>query len=789
MPPRRCARRARLHPAIGSLLLACASLPSAGCGDADETRAAAGPSGPPDVVRRDVAVVAPQLVGTGGVGYRFGSAFPGAAAPSGLVKVGPDTKGPWGTVAFLHYSGYWFGDDVIQGFSHLHMHGTGATDYGVLALMPTDAFDASRTTAEGYESPFDKSTESTSPGRYGVTLARGGVRVELAALPRSAHHHYTFPDGAATGHVVLDLDHHLSGGTIDAAELAIDAEARTVTGRLHHVGGMSGGFGGYWLSFAIRSRSPFAGAQVWANGEAPAPGEAASGTGVGAALAFDLAASPGPIELGVGLSMVSVEGALANLDAELPSLDGDAAAGATEALWAPLLDRVRVTGGLEEDRVKMQAALYHLFLMPTVQSDVTGSYTGFDGAVHQADDFTFLSDMSLWDTYRTLHPLYDLIAPELSRDVVRSLHEMAKDGGFFPKWPLGPGEAGTMLGSSAEVVVADAFVKGVTDFDAEGAYAILRAAAMDEVAPPGGRGGRGDVEPYMQYGYVPSSRDRSVSMTTEYANDDLALAALAEGLGHADDAAHLRERATGYRALYDPETGFLWARDESGAFSTDHADPTRQTEEFAEANAWQSLWMVAEDIPGLAEVAGGREALAAKLEELFVKGREEYESLDWDNEITSGSIRSYYWAANEPDLHAAFAFAQLGRPDLTQRWSAWARAYLYNAGADGLPGNDDGGTMSAWFVWAALGLYPIPATDRYIVGTPLFPHAEIDVRDGTFTIDAPGVSDTMLYVQSATLDGAPLTRAELRHAELKPGGALVLAMGASPSAWGRDSAE
>jgi predicted alpha-1,2-mannosidase len=741
--------------------------------------------GPAVVVRRPSAPVSPLFVGSGGFAYNFGSAFPGATAPAGLTKVGPDTKGPWGDVLFLHYSGYWYGDDTVRGFSHLHLHGTGATDYGVLAFMPSDGFDASRTTAKGYESKFEKSSESATPGRYGVTLDRGNIQVEIAATPHGAHHRYTYPGAAAVAHVIVDLDHHLSGGVIDSAEVTLSPADNTFRGKLHSTGGMSGGFGGYEVYFAARAKSPWKESLIWQNGEAPAAGTFASGTAAGFDLAFDLGANPGPVELAIGLSLVSIEGAEKNLADELPAFDLEQNAAKTGKSWDDLLGRVRVTGGNDDDHIKLAAAVYHLFLMPSAQSDTDGSYTAMDGSIQKADGFRYMSDMSLWDTYRTLHPLYDLIAPEYARDSVRSLHEKAKAGGFFPKWPIATGEAGTMLGSSAEVVLGDAFVKGVTDFDAEGAYQILFSAAVSTKTPPGGRGGRDDVEPYMQLGYVPSSRGRSVSMTTEYANDDFGLAALAEGLGHGKDAAFLRERALGYRKLYDPETGFLWAKDESGAWATPHVDPTYFADEYAEANAWQSLWMVAEDIEGLAEVAGGNDKLVARLEELFEQGRVDYEGLDYSNELTSGGMRPYYWGANEPDINAPYIFAQLGRPDLAQKWVAWSRAFLYGPGADGLPGNDDGGTMSAWFVFSSLGFYPIPATDRYIVGTPLFPHAEFSVSGGTFTVEAPDVSDTNLFVQSATLNGKPLEKAELHHADLKPGGSLTFEMGPEPSQWAR----
>lgn len=751
---------------------------------ADAGEVDSGPPPGPAVVWRESVPVAPVFVGSGGFAYGVGSATVGAAAPQGLVKVGPDTKGPLGTVNFLHFSGYWYGDDTILGFSHLHLHGTGATDYGVLALLPIESFDPAITTSAGYASTFQKASESATPGRYSVTLDRGGIAVDLTATTHAAHHRYTYPQGTTLAPVILDLDHHLGGGSVQDAEVELFPAEQRLRGRLRSVGAMSGGFGGYDVFFEARSRSAWSESLVWHDGGAPEAGTAASGGGVGLVLSFDVS-DAAPVELRVGVSMVSAEEAAANLDAEMPTWSFADTEKATSEAWNALLDTVRFEGGTENQRTMMTAALYHLFLMPTIQSDASGAYRGFDDAIHQADGFRYVSDLSLWDTYRNLHPIYAIIAPDRARDAVRSLHAMAELGGYFPKWALASGDTHTMIGASAEVVVADAFVKGITDFDAEGAYAILRAAAMDATPPPGGRGGRDRVEPYLKLGYVPADvTSGSVSHTTEYANDDFALAALAEGLGHTADAAALRQRALGYRKLHDPETGFLWARNSDGSFATPHTDPTAYSEEFVEANAWQSLWMVALDAEGLAELAGGREKLVGKLEEMFNLTREHHEGIDFDVPLQAGSLRPYYWSANEPDINAAYLFAQLGRPDLTQKWVAWLRATQYTPGADGLPGNDDGGTMSAWFVFSALGFYPLAGSDRYVLGAPLFPRIELAVPGGTFTIEARDVSDTNIHVRSVELSGVPLTVPEIRHRDLVPGGSLVFHMGPRPSAWG-----
>lgn len=734
-------------------------------------------------------LVSPLLIGSGGFGFGVGSAFPGAAAPQGMAKVGPETTSPGGAPSFLHCSGYWYGDSIIEGFSHLHLHGTGALDYGVLAVMPTDAWDDSRTTEAGYASPFDKATESATPGKYTVTLGRGSIKAELTATPHAGHHRYTYPSGATAGHVIIDLDHHLSGA-VTSESVSLAPATNAITGSFRSIGGMSQGFGGYMVYFAARTNRPWSSALVWSQGNAPAVGTTASGTGVGVDLDFDLAgggdaaASP-TIELQVGLSLVSMAAAQANLDAEMPAFSFDAEAAATAEAWSAAVAPVSFTGGSASDRAELDAALYHLFLMPTVLSDVDGHYVGLDGNVGQATDYHYVSDLSLWDTYRTLNPIYALVAPARALDTVKSLTAMGAAAGYFPKWPIATGEAGTMIGASAEVVLADAYARGITGFDAESAYQILRAAALGMTAPAAGRGGRNNVLPYMQLGYVPASVGASVSWTLEYGQDDAALASLATALGHTGDAATLLARRSGYAKLFDPATGFLWAKNADGSWASDHSSPSEYGSDFDEANAWQSVFGAWHDVPGMTTMFGGKDAFIAKLTSFFVQGKADYDAIDWTNELSYGIQRKFFWGGNEPDIHAAYLFALLGRPDLTQRWIRWIENEIYGAGADGLPGNDDGGTMSAWLVYSALGFYPVPGTDGYVVGAPRFPAATLQLGGGPFTISAPGVSDTNLYVQSVTLDGVPLTAPVLHQADLKGGSTLAFVMGPKASIWGQ----
>jgi predicted alpha-1,2-mannosidase len=705
-------------------------------------------------------------IGTGGLGFAHGSCFVGPAAPHGLAKPGPDTNGAFGTINFQHYSGYFAEDDKIRGFSQVHLHGTGATDYGILSLMPTLAFEPAKTRVIDYEARFAKADERVSAGYYGVKLA-SGIDVELSATPRVAVHRYTLP---AAGAVVIDLAKVLDGGKVDAASLTIDAAAREVTGQIHHIGGMSDGYGGYTLYFVARA-TQFGDSWTWSMGVPASPAPSASGVDVGAALSLPA----GTTTIAIGLSFVSLAGARKNLDAEVPVLDLDAVRAQTVDTWNQLLGTVLLTGGTEAQRRTFYTSFYHAFLMPTVIGDVDGTYQLINRSPAVATGWHQMSDLSLWDTYRTVSSLYAWLAPESARNQARSLVAFGEELGIHPKWPIAIGEAGTMLGASAEIVIADAVLRGVQDTGAEIAWPLMRAAAMDPVAPPAGRAGRNDVDVYMQYGYVPNTRGRSVSMTAEYSHDDFALAQLAGALGHAADRDTLMTRRLGWRMLYDPAVGFLRGRNADGTFPTGSFDALVWLDEYAEADAWQSLFEPGiHDPEGIAEVLGGHDAAIAKLTTFFEKAADEWTNSD---ESAANFPRKYYWHGNEPDLNAPYLFLQLGRPDLTYKWQRWVIETMYSDQPSGVAGNDDGGTLGAWYVLSALGLFPIPGSDRWIVAAPLFPQARVRVGSHELVIEAEGSG---MYVESVDLDGVPLTTLELTQAQLGSASRLHFKMSSKP---------
>lgn len=759
--------RSRLSSILAATVWALAVV---GCGDDGA------PAPLPEVT--DPLPLIDPTIGTGGLGFAYGACFVGAAVPHGLVKVGPDTSGPFGTINFQHYSGYWSGDDAIQGFSHLHLHGAGVADFGVVSVMPTRSFAPARTGVVAYEARFAKADEHAGPGRYQVTLA-DGVRVDIAATAHGAHHVYTAGGGPLT--LVIDLAKALDDGEVTDISVQLDPVAHTLEAHLHHRGGMTGHYGGHDLWISARTRGAWTRSYTWSGGGAATAATSASGTGVGAALELD---GGQPVELQLAVSLVSAAGARANLAAELPAWDAPATIAAAEAAWRARTGVVQVSGGTAAERRTFYTSLYHAFLMPTVIADADGTYQLHGQATStRAADYAQMSDFSLWDTYRTVHPLYAWLAPAAARASTLSLAAMAAALGGCPRWPIATGESGTMLGASCDVVVADAAVKGITDGVAA-VWPLLRDAALSPTAPATGRGGRDAVEPYIALGYVPASVGRSVSHTTEYAHDDVALAGLADLAGEPAVAAALRERSHGWRMLFDPAVGFLRARNADGSFpSATGFDPLRLTDDYAEANAWHSLWMAGiHDPDGLATLFGGREAAVAKLETFFTEARHDWETSD---PSAASFPRPYYWHGNEPDLNAAFLFAQLGRPDLTQEWARWIIDTIYSDRPEGVPGNDDGGTMGAWYVFASLGLYPIAGTDRYIVSAPIFDQARITIDGHELLIVAAGASSTNRYVAAVTVDGVALDRPELRHAQLRTAARIELTMTDAPTTWGR----
>jgi predicted alpha-1,2-mannosidase len=705
-------------------------------------------------------------IGTGGFGFAYGAGFYGAAVPFGMVKVGPDTTGDFGEARFVHTSGHWANDPTILCFSHTHLHGIGVPEGGAVALMPTTSYARDRPRVVDYRAT--RVDEEATPGVYRVRLEEPAIDVELTATPRAAHHRYTFPDDTAQATIVLDLARVIVEGEVKTASLEL-VDAQTLRGSLHVEGSLSPP-GGYVVYFVLVASAPFS---IEASGD---EGEASTlpmtAEVVRAALHFGARDRTTPVQLRVGLSLVDVDGAAKNLDAELPAFGHELVAEQARAAWAAQLDGVRLFGGTHDDHVQFASALYRNFLMPTILSDVDGRFLGPDGVVHQVDGFTMLTDLSLWDTYRSTQPLYGLLAPVAARDVGRSLLAFTELAGFVPVWPMATGDADVMIGAPGEVTIADALARGALHVDdVVAAWPILRAAALElDNEPAAGRQGRNDVVLYDALGYVPTTRRASVSSTLEYQINDVALATIAAAVDDQVAVDRLRTRAQGWRQLYDPSVGFLRGRDEQGEFTPLDApfDPTRFGDDYVEASAWQSLFPL-DDIAGIEVVYGGRAMAVAKLNELLTLTEADWATRDPESSLFGVSPLPYHWQGNEPSLHVSALPFELGDRALGQRFVEWIKQTQYHAGVAGVPGNDDGGATSAWLVLAMLGLHPIAGSDAWVLGTPHFPRVEIDVEGGVLTVTRSGAVDDGAHV---TFDDETISSPRIDHARLRSGGAL-----------------
>jgi predicted alpha-1,2-mannosidase len=750
-----------LAPALLAILLA-------GCGEdkkpVDDTL-------PVDLVN--------TFIGSGGHYWEFGSVFPGASRPFGMAKPGPDTCPSFDPCfEFHHFGGYHYEDDLIHGFSQVHISGTGGADYGALLFMPTVGFDAEKTTESKYLSPFSKENEQASPGAYSVRLDDYDIQVDLTASERCAYHRYTYPPGTADAYVIVDLSHAIATCSVSQARLDVDAGAREISGWLQYHGSLTGRAGGFRLYFSAVFNRPLSGWTVWRDGELLEDETSAEGVDLGVAVAVDTA---DPVEVQIGLSYVDVEGARKNRQAELSETDFESVRAEARQAWVEKLDRITIQGGTRDERVIFYSALYHAMLHPTLFTDTDGRYTGFDKQAHTASGFLYYTDFSMWDTYRNVHSLFDLIVPDRQRDMVVSLLKMYEEGGSLPKWPAATGYTGCMLGTPADIIISETYQKGITDFDVETAFSAMKEHATGPVE----NAGRSGIEYYMTIGYVPADHvGGSVSHTQEFCIADAAIAALAELLSKTQDAADFLARSKNYKNHWDPATQFMRGKNEDGSWveSDEEFDPLDwNAEYYTEGDAWQYLWLAPHDPQGLVGLFGSADAMGDKLETFFATPEPDTGGLppEW-------IPPRYYWHGNEPDLHAAYLFNEVGRPDRAQNWVRHILATRYHPQAAGIPGNDDLGTMSSWYVFSSSGFYPIAGLTRYYVGSPLFSEITFQLGEGkTLVIKAKNADSENKYIQSAKLNGRPLDVPWFDHADIKDGGVLELKMGSQPSDWGQ----
>ncbi len=687
------------------------------------------------------------FIGTGGHGHTF----PGPCVPFGSVQLSPDTR-PDGIHDWDGASGYHYGDSVIYGFSHTHLSGTGVSDLCDVLLMPMSG--SFSTDPDEYRSSFRKETEEASAGYYRVHLDEPDVTVELTATQRVGVHRYTYPRGS-TAHVILDLEHRDFVRTTSIVRV----NDREVVGERRSSSWASD----QRLFFCIRFDHPM----LENDGQRSLAGAIAAFGKEKDHFSFgDLAGET--LVVKVGISAVSIEGARANLDVEVPHWDFDRVRREAESTWNATLGRVHVKGGGREEQRIFYTALYHSMIAPCIFNDVDGNYRGMDGEIHHADHDVY-TIFSLWDTFRSLHPLMTILEPERTRDWIRTMLLHYTQGGRLPVWELWGNETDCMIGYHSVSVIADAYLKGIRGFDAHLALqAMVASAEADHYG----------LDAYKERGYI-SSEDgpESVSRTLEYAYDDWCIAQMAEALGRQDIADRFTLRSRQWQNLYDPGTKFFRPRRNGGFIEP--FDPHEVNFHYTEANAWHYAFFVPHDMTTFIGLLGGRAELTRQLDALFTA---EERTTGRDQSDISGMIGQYAHG-NEPSHGFAYLYNLSDRPFTTDLYVSRIMRELYKDAPDGLSGNEDCGQMSAWYVLSALGFHPItPGSAHYSLGIPLFEEVSIMLGpERTLRITGAAEAGSRDHVVSIEWNDED-TKAfrTLAHAELAEGGHLHFELGPRP---------
>ncbi len=691
-----------------------------------------------------------------------GNTYPGAQAPFGMVQLSPDNGLPgWDRI-----SGYFYPDSTIAGFSHTHLSGTGAGDLYDISFMPVTLPYKEADAPLGIHSLFSHDEETASAGYYQVRLKDYDINVELTATERCGIQRYTFPEADAA--IFLNLRKAMNWDFTNDTRIEV-VDSVTIQGYRFSDG---------WardqhIYFRTRFSKPFASVQL----DTAAVIKDGKRIGSSAIARFDFHTSAGEqILVTTAISGVSMEGAARNLAAEAPADDFDKYLAATRKNWNEQLSKVEIKSNDIDEKVKFYTALYHSMLAPTIYSDVDGAYYGPDKQVHQADGWTNYSTFSLWDTYRAAHPLYTYIEPQRVNDMVKSFLAFSEQNGRLPVWNFYGSETDMMIGYHAVPVIVDAYLKGIGDFDPKKALAACVATAnIDEY--------RG-IGLYKKYGYVPydvtdhyNSENWSLSKTLEYAYDDYCIARMAEKLGEKQIADEFYKRSLNYKNVYNSQTTFMQPRNNKGSF-IENFSPDDYTPHICESNGWQYFWSVQQDVDGLISLVGGKERFTQKLDSMFTYNP----SADEDLPIFSTGMIGQYAHGNEPSHHVIYLFNAIGQPWKTQKYAAEVMHELYKNTPAGLCGNEDCGQMSAWYVFSAMGFYPVdPISGKYEIGTPMYPEMKMHLANGkTFTILAPAVSKENIYIQSIKLDGKPYDKSYITHEQIMNGSIFEFEMGNKP---------
>lgn len=697
------------------------------------------------------------FIGTGGHGHTF----PGATLPFGMMQLSPDTR----LEGWDGCSGYHNSDDTLYGFSHTHLSGTGVGDYADVLLMPTSGEPClhNGTASDAicsYASPFRKETEAARPGYYAVHLDGPGVLAELTASFRSGVHRYTWDKSPETG-LVIDLAHRdqviRSGIYLTDSTTVTGFRVSTAWAKEQH------------LYFALRFSKPIARFKLADKAMAAAFPyvEEADSAGLIAWLGFG-AGSEKELLVKVGISSVDMEGAMRNLDSEIPHWDFNKVKQQADSVWNHELGKIEVKGGTDSERTTFYSALYHTMVAPNLWSDVDGRYRGMDHLLHNAGDIPQYTVFSLWDTYRALHPLFTIIDQKRTREFITTFLRQYQEGGRLPVWELAANETECMIGYHSIPVIADAYLKGIRGFDTLLALkAMMHSASLDHFG----------LKPYREFGYIPADMEsESVSKTLEYAYDDWCIAMMAKAMGIDSIYREFITRAQNYKNLFDPETGFF--RPKVNSTFVKPFDPKEVNFHLTEANSWQYNFYVPHDLLGHTTLMGGEPRYLKMLDELFSTGSE---TSGREQADITGLIGQYAHG-NEPSHHMAYLFACLGEYPKTASLVRRIMADMYHDTPDGLCGNEDCGQMSAWYVLSAMGFYPVtPGSGQYVLGSPLFSEIRIHLENGKeFLIRARRNGSNNPYIRRAKMNGEPFTAAFINHSDIIAGGEIRYLMGSHP---------
>jgi predicted alpha-1,2-mannosidase len=698
------------------------------------------------------------LIGSGGHGH----VFVGASVPFGAVQLGPNNiyKG-WDWCSGYHYS-----DSLIIGFSHVHLSGTGIGDLADVLFMPIAGevkLDKGKQTFphNGFLSTFSHKNEVVKPGYYSVKMDNG-VAVKLTASERVGFHQYQFPKGK-DAHVMIDLKEGINDKSTDTYLEQIDEH--TLIGYRFS----SGWAKDQKVFFAIHSSKPWKNIQIY-NEDKLLSDKKGQGNSIKGVIEFEQGAF---VELKVGISPVSSENALANIKAEIPNWDFQAVVNKADEKWNKELSRINIQTKTVSDKRIFYTSLFHTMIHPSLFNDYNKDYQGTDKKNHTSSTNNY-SIFSTWDTYRAEHPLLNLIAPDRVSDMIKSMLSIFDEQGYLPIWHLNANETGTMVGISSLQIIAEAYLKGIRNYDVEKAYVALKTTAMSDL--------RGlDYVQKLQIIPADVKIRRTVANALELAISDGSIALMAKEMGKMTDYEYFKKRSENYKLYYDSLSGFFRGKMTNGLWSSNF-DPIKSTmpwsADYAEGNAWQYLWLVPQDISGLKKLLGGEKIFRSRLDQFF---SENTKSNDEPLIDLTGLIGQYAHG-NEPSHHISYLYAYAGQQWKTAEKVRYIMREFYHDDPDGIIGNEDCGQMSAWYIFSSIGFYPVfPASQIYVLGSPLFEKTTIKLPNNKlFTVIAKGASVENSYIQKISINGKIIKEPFFTHQQLMKGGILELTMGSKP---------